>query len=38
MVFVPERDMNAKSGFAQSLPVVASVLGSLVAVVALIGR
>ena len=38
MVFVPEKDMNAKSGFAQSLPVVASVLGSLVAVVALIGR
>jgi protein involved in polysaccharide export with SLBB domain len=38
MVYVPEKDMNAKSGFAQSLPVVASVLGSLVAVVALIGR
>ena len=38
MVYVPERDMNAKSGFAESLPVVASVLGSLVAVIALIGR
>lgn len=38
MVYVPEKDMNAKSGFAQSLPVVASVLGSLVAVVALIAR
>ncbi|HET7553139.1 MAG TPA: SLBB domain-containing protein [Gemmatimonadaceae bacterium] len=37
-VFVPEKDMNAKSGFAQSMPVVASVLGSLVAVVALLMR
>ena len=38
LVFVPERDMDKKSGFAESLPVVASVLGSLVAVVALIAR
>ena len=38
MVFVPEKDMNAKSGFAQSLPTVASVLGSLVAVVVLLRR
>jgi protein involved in polysaccharide export with SLBB domain len=38
MVYVPERDMNAKSGFAQSLPTVASVLGSLVAVVVLMTR
>ncbi|HEY9517081.1 MAG TPA: SLBB domain-containing protein, partial [Gemmatimonadaceae bacterium] len=38
MVYMPERDMTAKSGFAQNLPVVASVLGSLVAVIALMRR
>ena len=38
MVYVPEREMTGRSGFAESLPVVASVLGSLVAVIALMRR
>jgi polysaccharide export outer membrane protein len=37
-VFVPEKETAGQSTWAQNLPVVASILGSLVAVVALIRR
>lgn len=38
VVYVPQRDMTGKGTFAQSLPVIASVLGSLTAVLVLIKR
>ncbi len=37
-VFVPEKETTGQSTWAQSLPVVASILGSVVAVVALLRR
>jgi protein involved in polysaccharide export with SLBB domain len=38
LVYVPEKDMSQKNGLAESLPIIASVLGSLTAVLVLIKR